>query len=568
MAWSRDALCLGLAALTVGLAAPRGAAAPDARRLEQPDQPWAPWRPIAPAGGAAAGSALGAFQSVQVNVDAMGLNIPGDAANEPSIAVDPTAPNRVVIGWRQFDTIESNFRQAGYAYSSDGGRTWTFPGVLTPGFFRSDPVLDTDSDGTFYYLSLRAGFTCDVFISQDGGVTWDGPMPAFGGDKAWMVIDRSGGQGDGHIHSAWSVFAGCCQSNIFTRSVDGGQNFLTPLPIDGSPRWGTMAVGPDGALYVSGADSSDGSVFRVAKSFNAQDPAQQPAFAFSAMVDLGGAIMFGPAVNPVGLLGQANVGASPDGQTAYLLCSVDPPGSDPGDVMFAAGKGGLEWSAPLRVNDDPAGPPARWQWMAAMSVAPNGRLDAVWNDTRNDLTGATSELYYASSSNGGATWSANVPVSPPFNHALGYPQQNKLGDYYTMVSDNLGAHVAWAATFNGEQDVYHLRIGPYDCNGNGVDDEQDLASRTSPDCNGNGIPDECDIAAGHVSDANRDGVPDECGGVTGDVTGDGFVTVEDLIAVILAWGPCPAPPAECPTDVDGDGVVDVVDLTIVVLNWS
>ena len=45
--------------------------------------------------------------SVQVNVDASGLNIVGDAANEPSIAVDPTDPNKMAIGWRQFDSISS-----------------------------------------------------------------------------------------------------------------------------------------------------------------------------------------------------------------------------------------------------------------------------------------------------------------------------------------------------------------------------------------------------------------------------------------------------------------------------
>lgn len=91
------------------------------------------------------------FLSVQVNVDEFGNNIVGDAANEPSIAVDPANLRRMVIGWRQFDTIESNFRQAGYAYSHDRGETWTFPGVLEPGVFRSDPILSVDADGVFYY---------------------------------------------------------------------------------------------------------------------------------------------------------------------------------------------------------------------------------------------------------------------------------------------------------------------------------------------------------------------------------------------------------------------------------
>ena len=43
----------------------------------------------------------GAFTSVQVNIDEMGNNLIGDAANEPTIAIDPTDPNKMAIGWRQ-----------------------------------------------------------------------------------------------------------------------------------------------------------------------------------------------------------------------------------------------------------------------------------------------------------------------------------------------------------------------------------------------------------------------------------------------------------------------------------
>jgi hypothetical protein len=35
-----------------------------------------------------------------------------------------------------------------------------------------------------------------------------------------------------------------------------------------------------------------------------------------------------------------------------------------------------------------------------------------------------------------------------------------MGDYYDMYSDEAGAHLAWAATFNGEQDVYYSVITP------------------------------------------------------------------------------------------------------------
>ena len=99
-------------------------------------------------------SQLDGFTSYQVNIDNNGNNIVGDAANEPSICVDPTNRNRMAIGWRQFDSVTSNFRQAGYAFTTDGGVSWNFPGVLVNNVFRTDPVLNADADGRFFYLIL------------------------------------------------------------------------------------------------------------------------------------------------------------------------------------------------------------------------------------------------------------------------------------------------------------------------------------------------------------------------------------------------------------------------------
>ena len=80
----------------------------------------------------------------------------------------------------------------------------------------------------------------------------------------------------------------------------------------------------------------------------------------------------------------------------------------------------------------------------------NGRIDAIWLDTRNDATGGyISELYYSFSVDAGVTWSANVALTPGFDPHVGWPQQNKMGDYFDMVSDDLGANLAYAATFNG-----------------------------------------------------------------------------------------------------------------------
>ncbi len=472
--------------------------------LERPDDP--PGTPARPTPGAlrSAPVTFGSFTSIQVNVDGAGANIAGDAANEPSIAVDPNAPNHMAIGWRQFDTIASNFRQAGNAYTTDGGRTWTFPGVLDPGVFRSDPVLSFDAAGVFYYNSLKVInpntpehiLNCAVFKSFDGGMTWDPEVFAFGGDKAWTTVDRTGGMGDGHLYQAWNLAANQYGDSLFSRSTDENTSWERPQLISQNPVWGTLDVASDGTLYISGISDFVRSDFMVAKSTNAKNAAATPTFT-STIFSLGGSQNFGTGPNPGGMLGQVwltvdRSGGANDGNV-YVLCTIDPTGPDPGDVIFSRSTdGGANWSAPVRINDDAAGS-RRWQWFGTMSIAPNGRLDVIWNDNRNHTPSINmSELFYSFSTDGGLTWSPNQQLSPVWDSFLGWPNQNKIGDYYHMVSDDVGASLAWAATFNGEQDVYYLRIGDYDCNTNGVADSLDIAGGGSDDDNMNGIPDECE----------------------------------------------------------------------------
>jgi hypothetical protein len=424
----------------------------------------------------------GQFQ-VQVNVDGRGMNVLGDAANEPSMAVDPAAPNRIAIGWRQFDTVTSEFRQAGRAYSRDGGRHWTNPGVLTPGVFRSDPCLRADSDGNIYYCSLRQTLRTDMFASDDGGAGFDGPFPALGGDKEWISIDRTPLPSNGAIYQHWS-------GGGFSRSLDHGRTWGGPIGL--VPVWGTSVVGPDGTVYVAGDT-------RVARIMDAANPSGLPAIE-SISVNLGGRILMSAAPNPGGLSGQAWVDVDQSGGPrhgwVYALCTVSN-GVGSTEVMFnRSTDGGRTWlAAPIRVNNDPPGPDA-WHWFGMMSVAPNGRIDAVWNDTRESRLARRSRLYYAYSDDGGDRWLGNIPVGPEWDSLVGWPTPHKIGDYYDMTSDRVGAFVAYAATYNGEHDVYFLRINDWDCNSNGVGDAVDLALGVLHDCDGNGVPDECELAAG------------------------------------------------------------------------
>jgi hypothetical protein len=399
--------------------------------------------------------------TVQVNVDGNGQNIVGDAANETSIAVDPNNRNRMAIGWRQFNTISSSFRQAGWGFTTDGGQSWTFPGVIEPGIFRSDPVLDTDAEGNFYYNSLTndPDFMCHVFKSSDGGSTWDGGTYAHGGDKQWMTIDKTDGPGTGHNYSFWTSSFSICYPGFFTRSTDGGGSFEDCIIILNDPYWGTLAVGADGELYIGGSIGSD---FLVAKSSNAQYSSQNVIWNMATVVDLDGSISFGGGPNPGGLHGQTLIAVDTSGGShhgnVYLLCSVERySNSDPLDVMFARSTdGGVSWSSPIKINDDPG--TSAYQWFGTMSVAPNGRIDVVWLDTRDNPGSYNSALYYSNSMDGGTTWSQNEKLSDSFDPHIGWPQQQKMGDYFDMVSDGTGASLAWAATFNGEQDVYYSYI--------------------------------------------------------------------------------------------------------------
>jgi len=413
----------------------------------------------------------GVFVGYQVNVDANGNNIVGDAANECTISVDPTNSNRMAIGWRQFNSVQSNFRQGGYGYTTDGGFHWTFPGVLQNNVFRSDPVTNSDETGTFFYLSLLQTFCENMYRSTNGGQSWtelqaDGL--AGGGDKQWFTIDKTNGSGHGFQYQSWDTTT-CSGSGQFSRSTDGGVTWQATIIVPNSADLGTLDVDTNGNLFIGGEGGFNNQFYCI-RSSNAQIGNQTPTFDQVTTVNMGG-VLTGGGINPAGLDGQlflaVDRSGGPTNNNIYMLASVQPPGRSTTDVMFVRSTDdGLTFSAPHKVNDDPVNP-SKWHWFGTFSVAPNGRLDAVWYDTRNAANNTDSQLFYSFSTDAGVTWSPNVAASNLFNPFEGYPNQSKIGDYITIVSDNTGGNVAFSATFNfnpnlgqHEEDVYYVRVFP------------------------------------------------------------------------------------------------------------
>ena len=275
----------------------------------------------------------GAFVSYQVNVDAIGNNIVGDAANECSISVDPTDGNKMAIGWRQFNSVLSNFRQGAWGYTTDAGIHWTFPGVLETGVFRSDPVTNSNETGTFFYLSLLGSLCENMYRSTNGGQSWtelqaDGD--AGGGDKQWFTIDKTNGPGHGFQYQAWDTST-CSTSGSgqFSRSTDGGITWMTPIGIPNQAEFGTLDVDTNGNLFVGGEGDSN-NVFYCIRSSNAQIGNQTPTFDQVTPVNMGG-VLTGGTINPAGLDGQLFLAVDRSGtatnNNVYMLASVQPSGA-------------------------------------------------------------------------------------------------------------------------------------------------------------------------------------------------------------------------------------------------
>src|SRR5262249_2101097 len=148
----------------------------------------------------------------------------------------------------------------------------------------------------------------------------------------------------------------------FQRSIDGGVTWQTPLIIPHGPTSGTLDVDTNGNLFIGGEGST---TFLCVRSRNAQIGSQTPIFDQSTSVNMGGFLGFG-GINPDGLDGMIwlvidHSGGSTNNNT-YMLGSIVPNGRSTTDVMFVRSTdGGLSFSAPVKVNDDPVNP-NKWHW--------------------------------------------------------------------------------------------------------------------------------------------------------------------------------------------------------------
>jgi hypothetical protein len=392
--------------------------------------------------------------------------------SETSISINPRNPNEIVGGSNEIFRLPMR----GY-FSSDGGQTWGAVDLPLPPNtqnsdvnFGSDPGVAWDGSGNVYYSYIVVFFNQNfhavtatelaVARSGDGGHTWTSTY--FGlttgtslfNDKPYIGVDTNPASPFfGRVYAAWDrTNNGVSTHNniMVSHSSDGGKTFSSPLAvIPGSGHKSVIAadpfVGPDGTLYVAWHDvhdnelvvssSSDGGstfgpirvISPTVVSFDINIPPQNTRFA-----------LLYPACG-------ADTSTGPNRGNVY--CSwMDQTSTGATDIFVSSSTdGGVVWSTPLRVSDDPVSA-LDFHFNQWLSVDPTtGFIHVSWYDTRNDPTHASTDVFYSSSSDAGATFSKNVQVTtaPTNETCCGADLGNQYGDYEGIAAYGGVAHPFW-----------------------------------------------------------------------------------------------------------------------------
>ena len=433
---------------------------------------------------------------------------PGTVQNEVRITRNATDAANFVVAYN--DNVGAASSPLGVSFSLDGGATWSdrqlgvpiHPLLATPddGIFLPfifDPYIDSDSQGNIYagYIATdgSAGGPSGIFIerSTNKGATWSGPtridfnirslflpppppdlyrfndrpdMTVDAADDVYVVWikDVGVGQPTSDIYFAKSPppgapgpgnptgldFTGLAPGSVAPQTVNDNPNGIDFANVP------DVEVAPDGTVYVAWIDF---------------DVTIANANAGSLLIDrsFDGGVSFGPdlliqAIDPLpknlttaGGAPDARAGSYPsiaidpaNSQTVYAVWAAEPAGSDEGDIFFARSTdGGVTWPAPpLLVNDDATG---NDQFHPVIAVKPDGTIDVAWYDKRNSPNDDAWDVYFARSTDGGASFGANRRISDTtFATPTDLGGSPWLGEYLDLEVDTVNAYLAFTSGVN------------------------------------------------------------------------------------------------------------------------
>jgi hypothetical protein len=432
-------------------------------RIAAPPPPIGPGRPdrdrpvnLEPEPAAASGSTQAPLTTTNVSLTQGDPFLLSEA--ETAIAIDPNNPLRILAASIGSPNAGPSVNQ--YYASLDGGQTWTQGGVAGQLNFQSsgDPSVAFCGDGTAYYASLilknnlssyRSGIIVDS--STDGGVTWpdenrslviDRTTASFFDitDKSWITCDTTNSAFAGRIYLEYGEPQSTTRVIKVKRSIDHGATWSAPVVVsDAYGNIGAVAIGPGGELYVSWAGDSGSQTsgpILFDKSTNGGVSFGTDITAVPAMIYIANDPLFRRSSIHSMAVDRSN---GPYRGNIYIAFS-DLRNGDPDILLVRSTNGGTTWSAPIRVNDDPAGSGAD-QWAQGLAVDPLGRVIVTFSDRRRYVGTERYEVWGAISRDGGQTFDSNFLIGDTPSDVT---SNTFLGDYDGVAATATRLYATWA----------------------------------------------------------------------------------------------------------------------------
>ncbi|MGH9493857.1 MAG: sialidase family protein [Candidatus Sulfotelmatobacter sp.] len=318
---------------------------------------------------------------------------------DPQIVVNPADHQTVYASWLQNDK-----RDVVVARSLDFGRTWSFSYAERGDEDADKPVLAVR--GADVYVGFNHDEKFLVAASHDAGQTFrlanvNAPVEPGSSLAGGATIDPAG-----NVYFGWTAYA---RHEMNSRAV----SVYISRSSDGGRMWDTRMLDQSSA-----------------------PPGCEAEFC------------------ETGFLG-AQIALTSDAEGAlYALWNAGSASGGPERIYFSSSTtSGASWSA--RTNVSPAAAEVEHAFPAVVAGA-SGDLRIAWMDARNSEPGHPNRklwnTFYRSSTNGGATWSAESRLSGStqgYDYILRDGFRFPFGDYFSLAIDGDGStHAVWGEGSN------------------------------------------------------------------------------------------------------------------------
>lgn len=393
---------------------------------------------------------------------------------EPYMVIDPVNSNHIVVAWIGFTF--GNPVGIKTKVSTNGGTSWSTENFLphfSPNFHSADPSMDYDNAGNLWacYIDYRQSPDSGavyVVKSTDGGFNWGSASAAIDAfddgtkkpiDRPWLAINPT----NNHFYITSKPPPWVLPPNrpYFSHSLDGGSTWESWRYVDST----NYLVGPAIAQPMTALDvGNDGKVHVMYPSYvSAQN--LLPGFIHASSVNDGNSFSYHPGVYAIPgtpdtlVKGGYNLKVDPSdvNHLAFAFC-FRPNGGDFDVHVTESTNGGINWSTPVRVNNDVLGN-GKIQDLVWCDFDTDGDLIVGWRDRRN-----SSGTGYATESDiwGAIKWKDSTNFSTNFRIADSLANYNAVlaqngNDFMNIAMRNDTMYAVWGDVRTGILNIWFAK---------------------------------------------------------------------------------------------------------------